>query len=357
MKIMSRVISGAVALLLSVGLIGGMMMTSFADGEEGAEEAAGSVYASTDYANHEDLFEAFMAENGTGDVVTFPAPEGYTEGTTVRVKYILNGKLIGEKYSGKKFVMPFADTELKIDGAFLAEIGGERIDIQVEKRVPIRLEYKCPKCELTDEVDKDGNPTGNKYKPYTGTLDKYDLVEGDQYLCPKCKSTFALSEAGEPEHLEVVDGGISIIENDKHPVVGGHVYELKIYSDGKAISEFSSDKGGIEASIKLGGEALTAAKNENSKARFNVYAYLGQEKTYENMVASVDEANGVATFKIKDRGWFFLAADDPANEVLTIGQILKKWLPIIIVAVVVVIAAVVALIVILKKKGAAADAE
>ena len=353
MKIMSRVISGAVALLLCAGLIGGMMMTSFADGEEG-EEAAGPVYASTDYANHEDQFIAFMDGEGDKQTVTFPLPEGYKEGDTVRVKYIVNGALIGEKYSGKAFVMPFANSELKIDGAFLAEIGGKRIDIQIEKRLPIRLEYKCPKCELTDEVDKDGNPTGNKYKPHTGALDKYDLVEGDQYLCPKCKSTFTLSEAGEPEHLEVVDGGISIIENDKHPVVGGYVYELKIYSDGKAISEFSSDKGGSEASIKLGGEAFTAAKNENSKAVFNVYAYLGQERTYENMGATVDQANGVATFKIKDRGWFFVAADDPANAIYTPWQIFMKWLPIIIVGVVVIAAAVVVLIVVLKKKNAPA---
>lgn len=359
MKIMSRVISGAVALLLCAGLISGMMMTSFADGEEGTtEEPAGKPYASTDYANHADQFEAFMAEKGTGDVVTFESPEGYADGITTRVKFIVDGTVIKEKYSAKAFVMPFCGVDLKVDGGFLADIGGERIEIEIEKIKPIIFMYNCPKCTSTDKVDKDGNPTGEKYKQHSGTLDKYTHVEGDNYICPRCSSTFTLSEAGEPDHNQVVDGGISIIETDKHPVVGGYVFDIKIYSDGSAIKEFSTANGGIEATIKVGGEAISAAKAENSKAKFNVYAYLAQANTYENMEATIVEADGTGTFKIKDRGWFFIAADDPADEVLTIDQLIKKWAPVVVIAVVAVIAIVVVLLIVLKKKKApVADAE
>lgn len=359
MKIMSRVISGAVALLLCAGLFAGMMMTSFADGEEGTTEApAGNPYAPTDYANHADLFETLMTENGSNAVVTFPLPEAYAEGITTRVKYIVDGTVIKEKYSDKDFVMPFCGVELKVDGSYLAEIGGKRIEIQIEKRNPILLEYACPKCATVDEIDKTGNPTGNKYKTHTGTLEKYENVEGDQYLCPRCASTFTLAEAGDPERYEVVDGALSIIEKDRHPVVGTYVYELKIFSDGKAINTFASDAGGIEATIKVGADAISAAKAESSKTVFNVYAYLAQGKTYENMAATISEADGTATFKIKDKGWFFIAADDPADVIWTFDQLVQKWAPIVIIAVVAVIAIVVVLIIVLKKKKApAADAE
>lgn len=345
-KMIGRAVSAVTAAVLCAGMVSGMMFSSFA-----AEEGDLSLYASTDYANRTDLFDELMAANEGNSTVTVPYPEQYVEGVTERVKYIVNGQVIAEKYSDRTFVMQFCGVDLTFDGSFLAKIGGERIEIQVEKTEPIILQYTCPKCEST------AKPEGGTYTAYEGTLDKFQSAGDDKYICPRCSSEFSLSECGDPVHMEVVKGGIQIIEDDKHPVVGGYVYELNVYSDNRAIEDYGTDDSGVKATIKLGTEAIAAAKNEDSSVKFNVYAYLGQSKVYENMAGTVDESNGTAQFRVVDRGWFFLAADKPGDVVLSQGQMLTKALPFIIIGAVVVIAIVVVVIVLVtkssKKKAAA----
>ena len=333
-----RLLSVLFAVALTVCMLSGVMLSVFAEEEPAADGTA--KYASTDYANKSELFDALMAEVGSAATVDVPIAEGYDESITERMKYIVNADLIGESYSDKEFIFHFCGVDLAVDGSYLKAVGGKRVEIQIEKIEPIALYYTCPKCEAAGK------------KPYEGALDSYEVVEeGVSYVCPRCKEQFALTEAGEPSHNEVVKGAITLIEEKKHHVVGTYVYQLKMYSDGRAVSEYGTKDSGITATVKPGAKAVDAAKSENSKAIFSVYAYLAKEGIYDNMEATVDEAAGTATFTVKDRGWFYLAADDPSDAEYTPAQIFMKWLPVIIICAVVVIAAVVILIVVLSKKG------
>lgn len=346
-----KVMSGISALVMCLSLFAVSSVCVFADEEE-TDGTTGSTaqYASTDYANKADQFEAVMSQNADKDVVTFPLPEGYVEGITTRMKYILDGNLIKEKYSAKSFVLPFCGADLTIDGSYLAEVGGDRIEIQLQQCDPIAVQYSCPKCASTPK-----NDAGDTYTPYKGTLDSYKPVDASTstYVCPRCKSDFKLSDCGEPEHNETLTGAIQIIETEKHPVVGAYVLELKMWSDNRAVSNFGTADSGITCTLKPSKESLDAAKAEDKFHSFNVYAYLSQTADYSNMEAVIDEEAGTATFRIQDRGWFYIAADKKGDAYLTPGQLLKQLLPFIIIAVVAVIAVVVVLVVLLKKKKAA----
>lgn len=353
MKTIHKIISGLSAAALCLSMFAATSVCAFADETTGGTSSTGSTsqYASTDYANKREAFEALMTENASKTEIQFPAPENYVEGITTRMKYIVDGALIKEKYSDKTFIMPFCGADLIVDGSYLAEIGGARIEIQIEQVEPIAIQYTCPKCASTPKE------SGGTYTPLTGTLgDKFTLADENSstYLCTRCKSSFALSECADPEHNETVKGAIQIIETEKHPVVGSYVLKLDIYSDNRAVSNFGTEESGVECTIKATKEALDSAKAEDKFDSFNVYAYMSQTSDYNNMEAVIDEEAGTATFRIRDRGWFYIAADKKGNAVLTPGQILQQWLPVIIIAAVVVIAGVVVLIVVLGKKKKAA---
>ncbi len=356
MKTVRKLFSGLSVVLMCLSLLCATSVCVMAEGEEGDKTAETSKYASTDYANRKEDFEQLLS-TATGAEVTFPAPEAYVEGITTRMKYIVDGALIKEKYSDKTFIMPFCGAELKVAGSYLAEIGGSRIELQIEQVNPIAVQYSCPKCATTPKDD-----SGKFYTPMVGTLgDKFTLADESTgtYVCPRCKSSFTLNECAEPEHQETVKGAIQIIETEKHPVVGDYVLKLDIYSDNRAVSNFGTEESGITCTIKAASTkaAMDVAKSEEGFDSFNVYAYMSQTSDYNNMEAVIDEANGTATFLIRDRGWFYIAADKKGNAVLTAGQILKQWLPVIIIAAVVVIGGVVALIVVLGKKKKAPAAE
>jgi len=361
-KTLRRILGLAGAFVLSMMLV----LPTFAEGEliatadgETADETA--QYASTDYANKSELFEQVVAA-ANGNTVSFPLPEAYAEGVTTRMKYIVDGSVIKEKYSDKTFVMPFCGVELSFDGAFLAEIGGKRIEIAIEQKEPIAVQYSCPKCTSTvKRTKKNGeyvaDPDGKCYTTaYSDVIENYEKVDDNTYICPKCGSTVAMSEFGEPEHNERITGAKTLIEENKHSVVGQYVIKLDIYSDGKAISTYDVNGKGIKATLKVSPDAMTSAKNEG-KSTFNVYAYMSHAKTYDNMGAEISEANGTATFTVKDSGWFYIAADDKSSVELNQEQQTKKLLTWLIPVVVIVIVLVVALIVFLNMKKKKATQE
>ena len=356
MKNLHRVLAFAGALVMAFGMSFALPM--FAEGEDAAASDDTAQYASTDYANKKDLFEQVMAAT-EGTTVTFPLPDAYKEGVTTRMKYIVDGALIKEKYADKTFVMPFCGIDLTFDGAFLAEVGGKRIEIAVEQKVPIAIQYSCPKCTTTVKRVKSGDtyvadPNGKTYSSaYSDVLESYEKAGEDSYICPRCGSTIAMSEFAEPEHNERVTGAKTLIEEKKHAVVGQYVVKLDIYSDGKAISSYEANGKGIEGKLKVDPQAMESAKSEGRNT-FNVYAYMSHSKNYDNMGATVDAANGTATFKVQDSGWFYIAADDRSSTELNADQQLKntlKWLIPVIVIVLVAVAAVVAFLVMKKKKA------
>lgn len=352
-----RALGLAGALFMAVSMM--FVMPVFAD-EEGSSTDETSQYASTDYANKKELFE--QVAGAEGNTVTFPLPEAYKEGVTTRMKYIVDGTVIKEKYSNKTFVMPFCGVDLTFDGAFLAEIGGKRIEIAIEQKEPIAVQYSCPKCTTTVKRVKSGDtyipdPSGKCYSTANSdVIENYEKTADGNYICPKCGSTVTMAEFGEPEHNERITGAKTLIETDKHSVVGSYVVKLDIYSDGKAISTYDVNGKGIKATLKVDAGAMTSAKNEG-KSLFNVYAYMSHSKTYDNMAASINEGNGTATFTVKDSGWFYIAADDKNSQTLSQEQMLKKTLTWLIpVIVIVLVAAAAAVIFFLKKKKAAPEA-
>ena len=92
-----KVMSGISALVMCLSLFAVSSVCVFADEEE-TDGTTGSTaqYASTDYANKADQFEAVMSQNADKDVVTFPLPDCYVEAITTRMKYILHVNLIKE---------------------------------------------------------------------------------------------------------------------------------------------------------------------------------------------------------------------------------------------------------------------
>ncbi len=269
-------------------------------GNKAVDEAGNEIAITAEYLN----IVATYADN----TVTLPYPEEYTQGTTLRMKYIFDAKVMKEKYTSYTFVLPFAGVDLTVKGSYFTKLAedAERVEFSLKASVP-----------------------------------------------------FKLDNAG--KEAEAVRGAMDIIKDEEkpHPVVGDYVFEFNIYVNNVAIYDVGAKDKDISVKINANKEQFDAAKGGDSGKKYNVYAYLDAssavgDETYDNMSAKIDEANATATFPLQNVGWFFLACDEKGNSEGGNGWLL--W--VIIGAGVVVVAAVVVAVVLAasKKKGTAPEA-
>lgn len=242
------------------------------------------------------------------NTVTLPYPEAYSQGKTLRMKYIFDAKVMKEKYADYTFVLPFAGVDLTVKGSYFGKLAedAERVEFSLKASVP-----------------------------------------------------FKLDNAG--KEAEAVRGAMDIIKDEEkpHPVVGDYVFEFNVYVNNVAIYDVGAKDKDISVKINANKEQFDAAKGGDSGKKYNVYAYLDPssavgDETYDNMGAKIDEANATASFNLQNVGWFFLACDEKGN---TEGDYTMLIVIIVVAAVVVIAAAVAVILLAKKKKKPAADAE